>query len=248
VRTRSGFVIASLLLLLVGRGLWAAEQNDFAKADQAYSEGRYEEAAAGYQAVVGSGHWNANVFYNLGNAYYRLGKFGQAIVNYERALALEPRHPEADANLRLARDEARALELRKDLIERYAGIVTVKQWSIAAAAGFWLALFVAAHLVFTRRRSAGRISLVALGLVLSAVSVFAIMSLENGTSGRALAIVTGQNVVARIATADSAQSVLALPAGSAIKVLSERGDWLYAALPNDQNGWIPAGAVERVRM
>jgi tetratricopeptide (TPR) repeat protein len=248
MKTRSRFVIASLLILLVGNGLWAGEENDFAKADQAYGEGRYEEAAAAYQAVVGSGHWSANVFYNLGNAYYRLGKFGLAIVNYERALALEPHHPEADTNLRLARDEARALELRKDLVERYAGYVTVKQWAIAAAAGFWIALFVATHLLFTGRRSIGRIALVALGLVVSAVSVFAIVTLENGPSGRDLAIVTGQNVVARIATADSAQTVVALPAGSAIKVLSERGDWLYAALPNDQHGWIPASAVERVRM
>ena len=238
----------SLSLLFVGRLLWAAEESDFAKADQAYGEGHYEEAAAAYQAVVSSGHWNANVFYNLGNAYYRLGKFGQAIVNYERALALEPRHPEADANLRLARDEARALELRKDPIERYAGLMTVKQWTIAGVAGFWIALFVAAHLMFTRRRSGARIVLVALGLVLSGVSIFAIVSLENGTGGRSLAIITGQNVVARIATADSAQTVLALPAGSAIKVLSERGDWLYAALPNDQTGWIPASAAERVRM
>ena len=234
--------------MLASHGLWAAEEDSFAKANQAYSEGRYDEAAAGYQALVGSGNWNANVFYNLGNAYYRLGKFGPAIVNYERALALEPRHPEADANLRLARDEARALELRKDPIERYTGMVTIKQWAIAAAAGFWIALFVAAHLVLSRRRSAGRIALGAAGLVLSGVSVFAIATLEDGTSGRALAIVTGHNVSARIATADSAQTVLALPAGSTIKVLSERGDWLYAALPNDQRGWIPASAVERVRM
>jgi tetratricopeptide (TPR) repeat protein len=235
-------------MLLASHGLWAAEDDSFAKANQAYSEGRYAEAAADYQALVGSGHWNANLFYNLGNAQYRLGNFGQAILNYERALALEPRHPEADTNLRLARDEARALELRKDPVERYAGVVTIKQWAIAAAAGFWIALFVAAHLVLSRRRSAGGIALVAAGLVLGGVSVFAIGILEEGTSGRALAIVTGQNVAARIATADSAQTVLALPAGSAIKVLSERGDWLYAALPNDQHGWIPASAVERVRM
>jgi tetratricopeptide (TPR) repeat protein len=248
VKTRSRFVITSLALLLVAHGLWAAQEDDFAKADQAYSEGHYEEAAAGYQELVNSGHWNANVFYNLGNAHYRLGKFGQAILNYERALALEPRHPEADANLRLARDEARALELRKDPIERYAGIVTEKQWAIAGAAGFWIALFLAAHLLLSGKRSPARISLIGAGLVLAAVSVFAIMTLENGTSGRALAIVTGKDVAARIATADSAQTVLALPAGSAIKVLSERGDWLYAALPNDQNGWIPASAVERVRM
>ena len=59
------------------------------------------------------------MFYDLGNAYYRLGNFGKAILNYERALALEPRHPEAQANLRLASDEARALELRSERIERY---------------------------------------------------------------------------------------------------------------------------------
>jgi tetratricopeptide (TPR) repeat protein len=248
VKTRSRFVIASLLILLASHGLWAAEEDSFAKANQAYSEGRYDEAAAGYQALVGAGNWNANLFYNLGNARYRLGDFGQAILSYERALALEPRHPEAEANLRLARDEARALELRKDPVERYAGVVTIKQWAIAAAAGFWIALFVAAQLVLSRRRSAGRIALVAAGLVLAGVSVFAIGTLEDGTSGRTLAIITGQNVAARIATADSAQTVLALPAGSAIKVLSERGDWLYAALPNDQHGWIPANLVERVRM
>jgi hypothetical protein len=66
--------------------------------------------------------------------------------------------------------------------------------------------------------------------------------------GRALAIVTGKDIEARLATADSASSILTLPAGSEVKVLSERGEWVYAALPNDQRGWIPASAVERVRL
>jgi hypothetical protein len=39
-----------------------------------------------------------------------------------------------------------------------------------------------------------------------------------------------------------------LPPGSEIKVLSERGDWIYAALPNDLRGWIPANGAERVRL
>ena len=235
-------------IALLANGLWAAEEDPFAKANQAYADARYEEAAAGYQELVRSGHWNANLFYNLGNACYRLGNFGQAILNYERALALEPRHPEADANLRLARDEARALELRKDPIERYAGIGTVRQWSIAGAVALWVALFLAAQRLLSPKRSTGRIALIALGLVISAASVFAIRTLENGTSGMALAVVTGHDVAARIATADSAQAVLALPAGSEIKVLNERGDWLYAELPNDKHGWIPRSAAERVRM
>jgi tetratricopeptide (TPR) repeat protein len=245
---RLRFLITTLLLATVGQSVLAVGEDDFAKANQAYSDSHFEEAAAGYQQLVASGHWSANLFYNLGNAHYRLGNFGQAILNYERALALEPRHPEADANLRLARDEARALELRKNSIERYASVATVKQWSITAAAGFWVAAFLGVYLILSRKRSAGKMALIAIGLVTTAVAVFAIRTLETGPSGSGLAIVTGKNVAARIATADSAQTVLLLPAGSEIKVLSERGDWLYAALPNDQRGWIPATAAERVRM
>jgi hypothetical protein len=80
------------------------------------------------------------------------------------------------------------------------------------------------------------------------VSVFAISTLENGARGAALAVVTGKEVEARLATADTAKSVLVLPAGSEIKILSERGDWVYAALPNDQRGWISASGAQRVRM
>src|SRR3954466_12084952 len=115
----------------------AADENVFGKANQAYAEGRFDEAASGYESLIRSGNWNANLFYDLGNARYRLGDFGQAILNYERALALDPRHPEADANLRLARDEARALEMRRDAVERYASMATVKQYTIAGAVAFW---------------------------------------------------------------------------------------------------------------
>src|SRR3982074_2556990 len=157
----------------------AADENVFAKANQAYSEARFQEAAEGYESLVQSGQWNANLFYDLGNAYYRVGNFGKAILNYERALALDPRHPEADANLRLARDEARALELRKDWIERYARGATGKKYSIAAAIAFWSAAFIITHLVLSRRRSAGRIALIVLSVLVGGVSVFAIFTLEN---------------------------------------------------------------------
>ena len=226
----------------------AAEDPGFAKANQAYTEGRFQEAVDGYQNLINSGHWSANLFYDLGNGWFRVGDFGRAILNYERALALDQQHPEAAANLRLARDEARALELRKDWIERYLAMGTLAQYAIAAAVAFWFVLFGAARLVFSPRRSAGQMALIAFAAVVCAASVFALYTLENGTHGRALAIVTGKDIEARLATADNASSILTLPAGSEIKILSERGDWIYAALPNDQRGWIPAKAVERVRL
>ena len=73
-------------------------------------------------------------------------------------------------------------------------------------------------------------------------------ALEYGNNGNSVAIVTGKDVQARLATADTANSVLALPPGSEIKILSTRGDWVYAALPNDLRGWIPAKDAEQVRL
>jgi hypothetical protein len=90
--------------------------------------------------------------------------------------------------------------------------------------------------------------LIIFSTVVFAGAVFAIYSLETGSRGAALAIVTGKNIEARLATADNASSVLALPPGSEIKVLSRRGEWLYAALPNDLRGWIPANGAQSVRM
>jgi tetratricopeptide (TPR) repeat protein len=228
--------------------LQAAEDPTFTKANQAYSEGRFQEAVDGYQGLVDAGRLHAHLFYNLGNACFRLGDFGKAILNYERALALEPHHPEASANLRLARDEARALELREDRVEKYAAMATPAQYAVTGAIAFWFVLFGLTRLFFSPRRSAGRMALVACAVVVCALSVYALYTLENGARGRALAIVTGKDIEARLATADNASSILTLPAGSEVKVLSQRGDWVYAKLPNDQRGWIPAGAVERVRL
>jgi tetratricopeptide (TPR) repeat protein len=220
----------------------------FVKANQEYAQGHFTEAISGYEAVVHSGQWSANLFYDLGNAYFRVGDFGHAVLNYERALALERHHPEATANLQIARDEAHALELQQSSPERYLQFASVNQYSVAAAIAFWLALFAIVMLMFARRRSATLKATLIFCLLVSAVSIYAVYTLERGSNGSALAIVTGKNVQARLATADTANSVLALPSGSEVKILSIRGDWIYAALPNNLRGWIPAKDAQQVRL
>jgi tetratricopeptide (TPR) repeat protein len=221
---------------------------DFTKANQEYAQGHFKEAISGYEALIRAGQLSATLFYDLGNSYFRIGDFGRAILNYERALALERHHPEATANLQIARDEARALELQQSWPERYFRFAGVNQYSIAAAIAFWLAAFAIVMLIFARRRSVTLIATSIFCLWMSAAASFAVYTLEGGTNGSALAIVTGKNVQARLATADTANSVLALPPGSEVKVLSTRGDWIYAALPNNLRGWIPAKDAEQVRL
>ncbi len=228
--------------------VFAQSDAQFAKANQEYADRNFKEAIDGYDQLVRSGQWSANLFYDLGNAYFRVGDFGHAILNYERALALDRHHPEADANLRIVRDEARALELTPTLAERYLKFANVNQFTIASAIALWVATFSIVALIFARRRSGAVIALSIVSLSIFAVAVFAIYELDKGSNGRALAIVTGMNVQARVATADNANSVLALPPGSEIRVLSNRGDWIYAALPNNLRGWVPAKSAEAVRL
>ncbi|HSH39546.1 MAG TPA: tetratricopeptide repeat protein [Chthoniobacterales bacterium] len=226
----------------------AADADAFASGNAQYAGGRFREAADLYEQVVASGETSASVFYNLGNAWYRTGDFGRAILNYQRALALEPRNPEAAANLRLARDKARALELRETWWERLTARATTTHYVVTAASGFWALAFCIATLLLRRRRSASLIAAGVFAFLTCAIGVTCAYVLETGTRGRSLAIVVGKKVDARLATADNANTVLTLPAGSEIKVLSTRGDWIYAALPNELRGWIPAQAAERVRL
>ena len=241
-------LIAFLFCALAIPSLLAQADAEFAKANQEFALGDFKEAISGYEALIRAGQWSANVFYDLGNAYFRTGDFGRAILNYERALALERHHPEATANLQIARDETHALEIQPSGPERYLQFASVNQYSIAAATAFWLAIFAMFALIFKRRRSARAIAVSICCLLVLAVAVYAIFTLERGSKGQALAVVTGKDVQARLATADTANSVLALPVGSEIKILSTRGDWIYAALPNNLRGWIPAKNAEQVRL
>src|SRR6266496_1736937 len=241
-------LITFLFCALATRSLLAQADAEFAKANQEFAQGHFKEAISGYEALIRSGQWSANVFYDLGNAYFRTGDFGRAILNYERALALERHHPEATANLQIARDEAHALELQPGRLERYLEFASVNQYSTTATVAFWIATFCLAALVFTRRRSRATLTLLLVMLLISAGGIVATWQLERGSKGSALAVVTGKDVQARLATADTANSVLALPPGSGVKIVSTRGDWIYAALPNNLRGWIPAKNAQRVRL
>src|SRR6266513_1638676 len=248
MKLRARFQILVLLLFALPSAEGASNDGPrrtgddlFAKANTEFAAGNFKAAIADYQAVVGSGEWSANLFYDLGNAYFRHGDFGRAILNYDRALRLDRHHPEADANLRIARDQTRSLELAPSALERYLNFGTANFFTVAAAIFFWLTII----FLFLRP---GRVLFAIAGLFLAAICGFVAYRLENGTRGQGLAIVVAENAEARVATVDSARSVLALPAGSEVVILEERGDWNYAALPNDQRGWIAANAVERVRL
>ena len=242
-------IAAFLLLTVIGLRTVSAQADEaIATANREYRAGNFRTAIEQYQTAVDAGARSAALFYNLGNASYRAGEVGRAILNYERALVLKPQHPEARANLHLAQDKARALELKTMWWDQFIARATSNQLSIAAAVGFWLAAFLFVGWWVMARRTPVRLTAAVLALLMGGVSMAALYAFETGRSGRDLAIVIRDKTEARVATADNAGSVLVLPPGSQITILSVRGDWIYAALPNDLRGWIPAGSAERVRL
>jgi len=240
-------VIAFSCAFFLGATILMAEPvAQFAKANQEYAAGDFKAAVSDYEELVRAGQDTPNLFYNLGNAYFRQKDFGRAILNYERALALEARHPEAQANLRTARDEARALELIPSRWERWFAFANLNQDAVVAGIAFWIGMFALAIFVFNRRRTALALSILSLSIM--AVSIVEVSQLSRGKNSGGLAVVTAANAEARLATADTANRVLTLPAGSEIQILSRRGDWIYAALPNNLRGWMPANSAEQVRL
>ena len=248
-RSWSCTIVAIWVTLLASFARGATEDaTAFAKANQDYAAGHYKQAIDGYESLIRTNQSNAVLFYNLGNAWFRKGDPGRAILQYERALALDRQHPEAQANLHLVRDEARALELPKTRADRYLGFATSDQYVWTAAIAFWIAIFALAVLLLGSRRSGATIAVLVGALLVFGGAAYACYAVDNGPQGRAVAIVTGKNIQARLATADTAGAVLALPAGSEVKILSTRGEWVYAALPNNLNGWIPAASIEPIRI
>jgi tetratricopeptide (TPR) repeat protein len=220
----------------------------FLAARQQYAAGNFAKAAETYEELVESGHGNAAAFYNLGNSYFQLHDFGRAILNYERALTLEPNHPEARTNLSVAEEEAHALELPPDWRDSVLHFARPNQYAVAGAAVFWIGAFLLAALVGAGRRR----RLVLLGglfcMSLCFLLAFVVYSLETGPRGGSMAIVAKGPTEARLATADTAANVLTLPAGSEIKIEERRGDWAYALLPNGMHGWVPLRQIDFVRL
>src|SRR5256714_14421662 len=114
MKTRLCLVV---LLTAVALTANAADDSAFAKANQTYAEGRFAEAATGYETLIRSGNWNANLFYDLGNARYRLRAFRLDVFNFDPAPPLYPRPPEGDAHVRVAGAGRGGLGIWRGLVE-----------------------------------------------------------------------------------------------------------------------------------
>jgi tetratricopeptide (TPR) repeat protein len=236
--------LAFLLFFASVRAVLAA--GDFEAGNQLYDQGKFSEARTRYENVAQSGEWTANLFYNLGNCEYRLGESGRAMLEYERALALDPGHPEATANLALLRTQMGS-KIPASSWEQYALTgLSQNTWAIVAAVAGWIAVFGFVAVVTSRQR--GNAGLWVTTIVAALAAAYGGGALWLKAQERETAIVVAKSVEALLAPAESAGLADTLPAGSRVRVLSERGAWIYCELPGEARGWVPRETVERIRL
>ncbi len=249
------FPVWAILLLTLCIPRAAQGQDDIHtllfRANQAYLDGRYAEAAGLYQAIVDKGDANGHVFFNLGNTCIRLGEVGKAILNYRKAAVLLPRDGDLKANLQYARS------LTRDRIEG----ASPPFWHALA---FWYfgmnlrellitfivfnALFWASALFNLYRSSEWTKWGLWLSLVLSVLLGISTALKYRETFRNPGGVVLVEEAPVRAGFSRNDTTLFVLHEGAEFTILDQEMGWWKIELADGKKGWLPANAGGRVAL
>ena len=214
--------------------------------NQHYAQKDYAGAALAYQEALQAGP-NAAVHFNLGNALFKSGRIGQAIVHYRRAHYLAPRDPEIVSNLGFARAYRvdKLLSAQSPLaraIDETLHRLSRREASLLAAVFFTLTGACVAGWIVSRRPG-----LIVAAALCGATSAYGLLSQQAWASevGGRPAVVVVPEVHALSGPGEDSQEILLLHDGTEVRIRETRGDYLLVQLPGG-GGWVRKDAVERV--
>lgn len=223
-----------------------------AEGDSAYMKNDYASAIQIYEALLNRGE-AADIYYNLGNSYYKAGDIAKAILNYERALLLQPGNGDIRANLEIARSktvdkvepvpEIFFVSWTKSLINS----MSVDSWAVCGVVCFILLIVSLYLFIFSKQivlKKAGFISGIVFLAVTILVNVFANQQKDELTN-RNSAIVINPSVTVRSTPSESGTSLFILHEGHKVGVKDgSMKDWKEIRLEDGKVGWVPASAIE----
>ena len=244
------------LLLALPLGAQAAESypDSLWKAGvEAYSAGDWNQALADWNDVAATGLRSKELYFNLGNAYFKNGETARAILNYERAARLDPSDADVRYNLEFARsitqdriDEVPEFILRT-WMRKVNYLMSSNAWAWTAL--FLLALTLALALLFLlgptvgARRSGFFTGIVALLLTLLCWGFARSQKADAGRHDTAI-VMRPVTSVTSSPSADAAKSLFILHEGTKVKVLDTVSGYTDIELADGRRGWIPSGDIE----
>ena len=255
---RIALAVLLALAALAGAAGWALAQSpddagSMAAANAMYEQGLYADSARAYQQLADRGYRDPALYYNLGNAYYKQGDLGRAILNYVRARRLNPSDPDTAANLELARGRVSGAPAPTDdafagVAARAAALLSTNQAAAAALAAWAVVVALAGALLLRPRPRVRRwlsYGAMAAGVLLVATVLQMSTHMLAGDGNDVVVVAGSVEVMSGPGTQYNAEGEL--PGGAEAELLERRGGWTRITLPGGGlQGWVPAGAVEAV--
>ena len=248
-------LMAAVWLGLLTAEVCAGQGAFFDEGNQRYQAGDFDEALEHYAQILDDGLESGELYYNIGNTYFKLGELGPAILYYERARRLMPGDGDLLANLELARsltaDEMaslpgfwlfRAVGWWVELVPRGALV-----WLVALA---YLVAMMAVILVILRPATVlaawGR-RLAITGATVTLVFGLNLAVRELGIGAAEEAVIMAEETAVQSAPSDdSALQIFAIHEGTKVQTDRRSDAWIEIILEDGKVGWVRADQLEPI--
>lgn len=231
----------------------AATQGTKAEADSAYIKNDFAAAVEMYESILQNVGESADIYYNLGNSYYKMNNIAKAVLNYERALLLNPGNGDIRFNLELARSktvdkvvspsEMFFVTWTRSLINT----MSEKGWAHTGITLFILTIVTLSLFIFGKRvilKKIGFISAICFFLMTILANVFA-SEQKAELVNRGNAVIMAPSVTVKSTPNQSGTDLFILHEGRKVMIKDNTmKEWKEIKLEDGNVGWVPAGVIE----
>lgn len=247
----SGFSFVLMILMLMPLSANAITKQN---ADDEYAKGNYQQAIKDYQEILKAGV-SSEIYYNLGNAYYRTDNITQALLAYERALQLSPGDNEIRFNLQYARSKTIdkiTPETEMFFVTWYNSLVnftSVDRWAKTAIVSIVMALLLILVFLFAPQmwaRKSGFYGSAVFLLLFAFANLFAFQQ-KHELETKQGAIVIAPTVNVKKTPAASGTDVFVIHEGTRVDI-TDRGmkQWRGVKLADGREGWLKTSQIEEI--
>ena len=210
-----------------------ANDSIFSNANKLYSESKYIEACKLYLQIIEQGTESTELYFNIGNCYYRTNDWANAIWFFEKSLRLKKKK-ETQKNLELTRlNTVDKIEPLPDLFYKkwwinFIDILSTKNWQLISIISIWIVCI----LFFITSKTK-----IIYFFTIPIICLFIIFS-SNKIDSKKYGILFSQNVTVKSAPSDNGTNLFSLHSGSKIEIIDEVGEWIKIKIASGNIGWI----------
>ena len=220
---------------------------------QAYTDGKFADASTAWTSIEESGQKSAKLYYNLGNAWFKQGNYPKAILNYERALRLDPSYSDARYNLEFTgnfvQDKIEPVPefILKSVARKVCYVMSSNVWAVIflvlLAAALMMGLLFLLGSSVGKRRAGFYCGIVLLLLSAGALSFSAWQKSDSVKTDTAI-VMSPVSSVKSSPSSGSSKDLFVIHEGTKVTILDEVGSWKNISLADGRQGWIPAADLE----